>query len=180
MAASDVIMPDIGSSTIVKNGIVGMDGKTVAASRAILSLMMGPEHANTMGNVHGGIIMKFADEAGALAAMRHARKPVVTVAIDSLTFIEPITVGYIVTFEATLTYVGRTSMEAQVQVIAENPLSGVQTRTNMAYLVYVAIDEHGTPTPIPRLILETDAERQRFEEARQRQEYRKQQRTVHG
>lgn len=151
--------------------------KTVSESRVTLAMMMGPEHANILGNVHGGVIMKFADEAGAFAAMRHARNPVVTVAIDSLTFIEPITVGYMVTFEAELTYVGRTSMEAQVQVIAENPLTGQRTKTNMAYLVYVAIDDHGRPTPVPELILESDEERQRFEQALKRQEYRRSQRS---
>lgn len=153
-----------------------MEGKTVAESRVTLGLMMGPEHANILGNVHGGVIMKFADEAGALAAMRHARSPVVTVAIDSLTFIEPITVGYVVTFEAELTYAGRTSMEVQVQVMAENPLTGQKTRTNSAYLVYVAIDAQGKPRPVPPLVPQSAEEQKRFEAARKRQEYRKQQR----
>lgn len=150
--------------------------KTVADSRVKLGILMGPEHANTFGNVHGGVIMKYVDEAGALAAMRHARNPVVTVAIDSLTFIEPITVGYFVSFEAEVTYVGRTSIEARVLVIAENPLTGQRTRTNMAYLVYVAIDGGGKPVPVPPLSPQTPEEIKRNEEARQRQAYRRSQR----
>lgn len=159
-------------------GMANPESKPVAESHVTLALMMGPEHANILGNVHGGVIMKFADEAGAFAAMRHARNPVVTVAIDSLTFIEPITVGYMVTFEAALTYVGHTSMEAQVQVIAENPLTGQKTKTNMAYLVYVAIDEQGKPTPVPKLALETMEEKQRFEQGAKRQAYRQSQRAI--
>ncbi len=154
-----------------------LSGKSMAESRVTLGLMMGPEHANILGNVHGGVIMKFVDEAGAYAAMRHARSPVVTVAIDSLTFLEPITVGFMVTFEAELTYVGRTSMEAQVQVMAENPLTGQRTRTNMAYLVYVAIDDQGMPKPVPPLVPANETEKQIFEAARKRQEARKTRRT---
>ncbi|NPV67205.1 MAG: acyl-CoA thioesterase [Anaerolineae bacterium] len=153
-----------------------MEGRTIAESRVTLGLMMGPDNANALGNVHGGVIMKYADEAGAVAAMRHARRPVVTVAIDSLTFLEPITVGHLVTFQAELTYAGRTSMEVRVLVDAEDPITGRRTRTNMAYLVYVAIDENHRPYPVPALIPETPEEMQRFEEARLRQQRRKQER----
>jgi uncharacterized protein (TIGR00369 family) len=153
-----------------------MDGKTIAESRVTIGLMMGLEHANILGNVHGGIIMKLADEAGALAAMRHARSPVVTVAIDSLTFIEPIVVGYLVTFHAELTYAGRTSMEARVQVIAENPLTGQQTKTNQAYLVYVAIDEQHRPQEVPPLIAESEEQKRMMAQAQARQARRLEQR----
>ena len=153
-----------------------MDGKTVKESRVTIGLMMGPEHANPLGNVHGGIIMRLADEAGALAAMRHARSPVVTVAIDSMTFLEPITVGYLVTFHAELTYTGRTSMEASVKVIAENPITGQQTKTNQAYMVYVAIDEHGRPKEVPPLIAETKEEQRMLAQGKARQARRLEQR----
>jgi acyl-CoA hydrolase len=138
---------------------------------------MGPQDANTYGNVHGGIIMRMVDEAGALVAMRHARTPVVTVAVDSMTFMHPILVGNLVLCKAALTYVGRTSMEVRVEVIAEHPLEGTSTITNTAYLVYVALNHNGRPTSVPELILETPEELNRAEEARQRQEYRKHQRT---
>jgi len=130
---------------------------------------MGPEHANLHGNVHGGWLMKLVDEAGALASIRHARSNVLTVAIDNMTFQEPVHIGDLVMLKAELTYVGRTSMEARVEVTAENPVTGEHTHTNTAYLVYVAIDQAGRPTPVPPLLPETDLERDRMERARQRQ-----------
>ena len=131
-----------------------------------------PEHANNLGNVHGGWLMKLVDEAGGLCATRHARRPSVTVAVDSLTFLSPVHVGDLVTFSAHLTYVGRSSMEAEVHVEAENILTGERTHTNSAYLVYVALGDDNRPVEVPPLILETDEERRRFERARERQAQR--------
>ncbi|NWF68801.1 MAG: acyl-CoA thioesterase [Chloroflexi bacterium] len=150
--------------------------KTGAASRVTLSILMGPQDTNNLGNVHGGIIMKLVDEAGALAAMRHARAPVVTVAVDSMTFDEPVRVGNLVMFNAELTYTGRTSIEVRVEVVAEDPLHGTSKVTNTAYLVYVALDAQGRPTPVPPLLYETDDQRLRARQAQARQLYRKQQR----
>jgi uncharacterized protein (TIGR00369 family) len=133
---------------------------------------MQPEHANLRGDVHGGWIMKLADEAGALAAMRHSQCRVVTVAIDQMRFHQPIRLGDLVTFRAEVTYVGRTSMETRVQVIAENPFTGEQTHTNTAYLVYVALDQEGRPRPVPRLRAETELEAQRMQAGAARQRYR--------
>jgi uncharacterized protein (TIGR00369 family) len=146
--------------------------KTARASRISIAQLMHPEHANILGHVHGGWIMKLVDEAGALACMRHAQKKVVTVAVDSLVFREPIKIGDLVTLNAEVTYTGRTSMEAEVQVTAENPITGERTHTNTAYLVYVGLDDDGRPTPIPALIAESDEERQRMEQAKKRQAYR--------
>ena len=117
-----------------------------------------------LGNVHGGWIMKLVDEAGALACMRHAQKKVVTVAIDSMTFRQPIKIGDLIILNAEVTYTGRTSMEAEVQVLAENPITGEQTHTNTAYLVYVALDDEGRPTSVPPLLAETEEEKQRWQE----------------
>lgn len=150
--------------------------KTIAESRVELVHLMGPGQANGLGNVHGGVIMMMADEAGALAAMRHANSYVVTVVMDSMTFIEPILVGQIVRASAELTYAGRTSMEARVDVTAENPLTGARTRTNTAYLVYVAIDSLHRPRTVPPLVATTPEEQAIMDEARERQEYRKAQR----
>ncbi len=147
-------------------------GKPIRASRVTLSQLMGPEHANIGGSVHGGWIMKLCDEAGALAAMRHARRRVVTVAIDQMRFHEPIRVGDMVTFKAEVTYVGQTSIETRIQVTAENPVTGERTHTNTAYIVYVALDDHGRPTPVPPLIAETEAEARRMREGAARQAYR--------
>ena len=146
--------------------------KTPQASRISIAQLMHPEHANILGNVHGGWIMKLVDEAGALACMRHAQKRVVTVAVDSMVFREPIKIGDLITLNAEVTYTGHTSMEAEVQVIAENPITGKRTHTNNAYLVYVGLDDDGQPTPIPALITETDEENQRMEQAKKRQAHR--------
>lgn len=152
--------------------------KTPTASHVRLSVLMNPEHANPSGNVHGGVIMKLVDEAGALAAMRHARALVVTVAIDSMTFVEPVYVGNVVTVEAEVTYVGRTSMETRVLVNAEDPLTGTVVMTNHAYVVYVALDHTGRPQAVPPLIATSPEEAQQMAEASARQAYRKQQRLL--
>ncbi|MGE5375742.1 MAG: acyl-CoA thioesterase [Bacteroidota bacterium] len=146
--------------------------KTVSASRITLSQLMHPEHANLLGNVHGGWIMKLVDEAGALACMRHSQRKVVTVSIDSMTFRQPIRIGDLIILNAEVSYVGRTSMEAEVHVSAENPITGERTYTNTAYLVYVALDDVGRPTTVPALVAETEEEKQRMEKARERQERR--------
>lgn len=143
--------------------------KRVADSRVVLNMMMNPAHANALGNVHGGEIMKLADEAAGLVAMRHARSAAVTVAIDSMTFDEPIYVGNMVTLVAELTYTGRTSMEIRVVVSAEDPLTGTLVHTNVAYFVFVAIDPQGRPHPVPPLAIETPQEQLRFQQAKERQ-----------
>ena len=130
---------------------------------------MQPEHANNLGNVHGGVLMKLIDEAGGLCATRHARRPAVTVAVDSLRFLSPVHVGDLVTFTAHLNWTGHTSMEVEVNVEAENLLTGQKTHTNSAYLVYVALDAAGHPAGIPGLVLETEEERRRWMEGAQRQ-----------
>lgn len=149
-----------------------MADKRVKDSQVTLSQLMLPQHANPRGNIHGGVIMKLVDEAAALCAMRHAQRQVVTVAIDSMTFHSPVQVGELVTLEASLNRVGRSSMEVEVQVTSEDPLTGECTHTNTAFLVYVALDKDGRPTRVPPLILETDEERRRWAEAEERQQDR--------
>lgn len=133
---------------------------------------MQPPHANAMGNVHGGVILKIADEAAAICAMRHARRQCVTVAIDSVSFLSPVHVGQLLALEAVLTYVGRTSLEVRVNVHAEDPISGVITHTNSAYFVFVALDDAGQVTAVPEIEFETDEERARYTEAAERQKLR--------
>jgi len=151
---------------------VELPGKPVSASRMSIAQLMNPEHANNHGNVHGGWIMKLIDEAGGLACMRHAQRRVVTVAVDTLTFRKPIFLGNLVTITAEVSYVGRTSMEVEVQVFAEDMIHGTKIHTNTAYLVYVALDKQGRSAPVPGLIPETEAQRQRMQAGRKRQEER--------
>lgn len=149
-----------------------MTPKPAHASRITLAQLMQPSEANLHGNVHGGLVMKLMDEAGAAAAIRHAQRPVVTVAVDQVTFREPIHVGALVTLEAVLTYTGRTSMEVQIDVTAQNLITGEHTHTNTAYFVYVALDDAGRPTVVPPLQLESDDDRARWQAAQERQAYR--------
>ena len=151
--------------------------KPISASRITLSQLMHPEHANLLGNVHGGWVMKLVDEAGALACMRHAQRKVVTVAIDSMVFRQPIRIGDLVILKAEVAYTGRTSLEAAVEVHAENPVTGEQTHTNTAYLVYVALDDDGRPTSVPPLQAETEEEKQKMQQAQERQRRRLQKQT---
>lgn len=157
-----------------------MQGKTPAESKTTLTQVMGPSHANNLGNVHGGIIMKLCDEAGGMAAIKHARHPAVTVAVDSMRFHSPVHIGNLLTVTAEISWVGRTSMETRVVVTAENVITGDLTHTNTAYFVYVALDENGRPVAVPPLICQTEAEKARYERAAQRQAYRLQQRHQEG
>ncbi len=153
-----------------------INSKPMRLSRISLAQMMQPEHANNLGNVHGGWIMKLVDEAGALACMRHAQRRVVTVAIDSMVFRHPIKTSDLVILNAEVTYTGKTSLEAEVQVLAENPITGQRWHTNTAYLLYVALDDDGKPTPVPSVTAETMDEETKIEDAKKRQERRLEQR----
>ncbi|HUS70972.1 MAG TPA: acyl-CoA thioesterase [Anaerolineae bacterium] len=147
-------------------------GKRIGDSQVTISQVMLPTDANAYGNVHGGVIMKLVDDAGAIVATRHSRSIVVTVAVDSMTFLSPIYVGNLVTLTAALGYVGRTSMEVEVLVEAEDPLTGDRTHTNTAYLVYVALDDDGQAREVPPLVAESEQESQRIARGRERQKAR--------
>jgi len=149
-----------------------MEGKRVEESRVVLTQLMNVTDANVLGNVHGGQIMKLCDEAGGMAAAKHARHPAVTVAVDSMKFLSPVRIGDLVTVTAEVTWTGHTSMETRVVVTAENVLTGEVTHTNTAFFVYVGLDQGGRPTPIPPLIPVTDTEKRRFAEAQARQKER--------
>src|SRR3989441_6881208 len=118
-----------------------MDEKAVSESQVVLSQAMGIEDANLAGFVHGGVIMKLVDSAGGLAAIRHSRGPVVTAAIDEMSFIEPVQLYSLVTVQASVNYVGTSSMEVGVRVETEDILTGERAHTSSAYLVIVALDK---------------------------------------
>ncbi len=146
--------------------------KTPAQSAVTLNTLMMPEHANQLGNVHGGVLMKLVDEAAAIAAIRHAQKPAVTVAMDSMTFRQPVQVGDLVTCAAHVVYVHKSSMEVEVHVTAENLVTGVVTHTNSAYLVFVALGPDGRSSGVPGLTLTTEAEQVAFAAGQARQQKR--------
>ena len=131
-----------------------------------------PGDTNSLGTIFGGKVVSLMDVAGAIAALRHCRKPVVTVSIDRVDFISPIRLGYIVNVLAAVNYTSRTSLECGVRVLSENPLTGEHRHTASAYLTFVALDENGHPTPVPPLAPETDEERRRFEAGQRRHDER--------
>lgn len=137
-----------------------------------LTQYMLPEHTNSLGTVHGGVVIKLCDECGGIIASRHARSQAVTVTVDSVTFLHPVRVGQLLSVHGRITYVGRTSIEVELLVESENVLTGEITHTNSATFVYVALDSALRPTPVPGLRLETDEDRRRYEEGRRRQEAR--------
>ncbi len=149
-----------------------MEGKRVDDSRVVLTQLMNVTDANTLGNVHGGLIMKLCDEAGGMAASKHSRRPVVTVAVDSMNFHSPVRIGDLLTVVAEVTWSGRTSLETRVFGTAENVLTGEVAHSNTAFFVYVALDQHGLPTPVPPLIPETVTERRRYADAQKRRKQR--------
>ena len=153
-----------------------MTAKPTRDSRITLTVLMGVSDANNLGNIHGGLIMKLCDEAGGMAATKHARRPSVTVAVDSMAFHSPVHIGDLVTVQAEVTWVGRSSMETKVVVTAERVITGETTHTNTAYFVYVALGEDGHPIAVPPLMCETDAERENYDRAAARQAYRLEQR----
>jgi acyl-CoA hydrolase len=134
-----------------------------------------PSHANSHGTVFGGIVMSWIDVAGAIAASRYARSPVVTVSIDYMHFIVPIKVGYTVLIHGTVTYVGRSSMEVECVVEAENSITGEVRKATTAFLTYVAVDEFGRPKKVPAFVARTDEEKKRFAEGEKRRKLRLQQ-----
>ncbi len=145
-----------------------MQGRHPRESESVMSELMMPQHANIMGNVFGGVILSLVDRVAAVAAIRHARKPCVTVSVDKVDFKEPIHVGELLTAHARVNYAGRTSMEVGVKIIAENVLTGERRHTNSCYVTYVALDEHGQPTAVPPVVPETPDEKRRYERAAKR------------
>jgi len=135
-----------------------------------------PEDANPRGNVHGGTLMKLADTAGGVCATRHTRKRVVTVVMDSMTFEEPVYVGNLVMVHARVTWTGRTSIETEVSIKAEDVLTGEIRQISTAYFVYVATDEHGRPTPVTPREVRTAEQRRRWHAAEERRARRMQHR----
>lgn len=132
-----------------------------------------PSHTNSLGTIFGGVVMGWVDIAGAIAAQRYARAPVVTASIDYLHFIVPIKLGYTVQIRASVTYAGRTSMETEIFVDAENTITGTVERATHSYLSFVALDEAGKPKKVPPFPKPTTpAEKKAYEEALKRRERR--------
>jgi acyl-CoA hydrolase len=131
-----------------------------------------PNDANPLGYILGGSVMHLIDIAGAIAAHRHARTPLVTAAVDGLQFLHPIKIGDLIILRARVTATFRTSLEVEVEVFSEGTLTGERRRTSLAYLTFAAVDERGTGIPVPPLQFETDEDRRRSVDANARRSLR--------
>lgn len=131
----------------------------------VMSEIMTPDMVNFQGNVHGGYILKLLDRVAYVCASRYSGKPTVTLSVDQVVFKEPIHVGELVTFYACVNYVGNTSMEVGIRVIAENFLTNQIRHTNTSYFTMVAVDENGKPTKAPPLSINDETQKHRHDEA---------------
>ena len=154
--------------------------RKISDSQVIMTELVLPSHTNSLQSVFGGIMMSWIDIAAAIAAQRHARRPVVTASIDALSFIAPVYVGWIVNLKASVNFVSRTSMEVGVRLDAENPTQGKTFHVASAYLTFVALDENGKPCEVPKLEIETPEEKRRYKAAERRREFRLKLREAQG
>lgn len=150
-----------------------MQGHPVSESRVILSHLMLPQDANPAGNVHGGVIMKYIDNAAGVVATRHSRTNCVTASIDRLDFFKPMFIGELLTLKASLNMVGSTSMEIGVRVEGENLLTGEKKHVASAYLTFVALyAEDSKVKKLLPVLPKTPEDSRRNEEARYRRAHR--------
>lgn len=152
----------------------GMEPRPAMSSRVSLSIIIMPDQANPYGKLHGGVLLRLADECGAIAALRHVGKgQITTAAMDSMTFIAPVFVGERVEVRAEVSYTGRTSIESRIELFAEPIEKACPRKVGVGYAVYVALDEEGKrKLTVPPLLIETDADRRRFAAAQVRQRVR--------
>ncbi len=142
-------------------------GHNIAYSRSTTRRLMELIDANGQGNVHGGVIMRMVDESAAIVALKHCQNPrVVTARVDTFNFLAPAYIGNVVSIHCEMHYVGRSSMEVGVEVMAEDVITGEIRHIASSYVIYVALDEFGKPTPVPPLIPADDAEQAIVERAR--------------
>lgn len=138
-------------------------GKTVQESEAETTLVMLPSDANPLGNVFGGMILKYVDLIAGLVAKRHAgHANIVTASLDSMTFSKPVFIGNALILKARINYVRRTSMEVEVTIEAEDLNKSEKVLTGTAYVTLVALDNKGKPVEVPKLILQNIEEEERF------------------
>lgn len=139
-----------------------------------MTVLMTPDMANFSGKVHGGAILKKLDEVAFACASRYSGHYVVTLSVDQVLFKQPIHVGELVTFLASVNHVGRSSMEIGIKVVAEDIRNKLIRHTNSCYLTMVAVDADGNPASVPPLTLATSLQKLRFEKAALRKKLRKQ------
>ena len=138
-----------------------------------MTVLMSPDMANFSGNVHGGAILKLLDQVAYACASRYAGRYVVTLSVDQVMFLQPIHVGELVTFLASVNHTGKSSMEIGIKVIAEEIRSQVVRHVNSCFFTMVAVDENRKPVAVPTLTPSTPDERRRWDAALMRKTLRK-------
>ena len=138
-----------------------------------MTVLMTPDKANFSGNVHGGTLLKYLDEVAYACASRYAGEYVVTLSVDQVTFRQPIHVGELVTFLASVNYTGNSSMEIGIKVITEDIRQKTVRHTNSCFFTMVAVGEDGRPTSVPPLQPHTLDQKRRFAQAQQRRQIRR-------
>ena len=151
--------------------------KSPSQSNAEVIVRMFPSDANPAGNVFGGEILKHIDMVAGIVAQRHSQSNAVTVSMDSVTFLKPVFVGNVLTLNARINYVHKSSMEIEVKVEAEDIVTGIRTITGTAFVTFVALDNNGKPKHVPQLSLKTDEDRLKFKEGKARMDKRIKNRT---
>jgi acyl-CoA hydrolase len=147
-----------------------MKSKTPSQSITINTEVVLPNDTNHVGNLFGGKLMQWVDITAAIAAQRHSGRVVVTASINHVSFDKPIVQNSIVTLEAKISRAFSTSMEVFVDVFVENTVTGEKTKCNEAVLTFVAIDQNGSPLPVPAIVPETEIEKKRFDTALRRRQ----------
>ncbi|MFC4633815.1 acyl-CoA thioesterase [Dokdonia ponticola] len=147
-----------------------MQARTPSESKTILTDLVLPSETNPLNNLFGGELLARMDRAASIAARRHSRRIVVTASVNHVAFNKMIPLGTVVTVEAKVSRAFKSSMEIYIDVWIEDRESGICSKANEAIYTFVAVDEQGTPVPVPQLIPETDQEKERFNAALRRKQ----------
>lgn len=147
-----------------------MEPKTPAESKAILTDLVLPSETNPIGNMFGGELLARMDRAAGISARRHSRRIVVTASVNHVAFNKMIPLGSVVTIESQVSRAFNSSMEVFMDVWIEDRESGLRSKANEAIYTFVAVDETGSPVPVPPLLPETALEKERFEAALRRKQ----------
>ena len=145
-----------------------MEEKTVKNSHVIMHELVLPNDTNLLGNVLGGRVMHLMDMCAAMSAYKHARSAVVTASVDQLDFLAPAKKGDIMILKSAVNFTGQSSMEVGVRIESENPQTGITQHTVSAYMTFVSLNEAGKPQRVIPITPETDIEKRRYQEGKDR------------
>jgi acyl-CoA hydrolase len=147
-----------------------MKGKKASESVTVMTEIVLPNDTNSLGNLMGGRLLHWMDICAAMAAHRHCKRVVVTASVNNVSFGQGIKLGSIITLQAKISRAFTTSMEVFIDVWVEDAVTGEKKKSNEAIYTFVAVDQHGSPLPVPELIPETEEEKQRYDSALRRRQ----------